>query len=68
MPRRCALRPLQLADLVEGLLAERARLAAVGRAAQARARSWGERDNAEALVGHVAAALRHPGKRGGQPS
>lgn len=52
----------QLADRVEALLAERARLAAVGRAAQERARSWVERDNAEALVGHVAAVLQHPGR------
>ncbi|KAL4423282.1 hypothetical protein ABPG77_004551 [Micractinium sp. CCAP 211/92] len=56
----------QLANLVEALLAERARLAAVGRAAQGRARSWCERDNAEALVGHVQAALRHLGMQDGQ--
>ncbi|KAL4436763.1 hypothetical protein ABPG75_003902 [Micractinium tetrahymenae] len=52
----------QLADRVETLLADRASLAAVGRRAQVRARSWGERDNAAALVGYVAAALQHQSK------
>ena len=47
----------QLADRVEALLADPARLAAVGRAAAAKARSWTEHDNAAALVGHVRAAL-----------
>lgn len=49
--------PPQLADLVEALLADRARLAAAGRLAQAKARSWTEHDNAQALVQHVQEAL-----------
>ena len=48
---------VQLADLVESLLVDRPALAAVGRRAQAKARSWAEADNAEALVGHVRQAL-----------
>ena len=47
----------QLADAVEALLADRAALAAVGQRAQAKARSWTERDNALALVQHVQRAL-----------
>lgn len=47
----------QLADLLERLLADRAALAAVGRKALAKARSWTEHDNAGALVGYVQQAL-----------
>lgn len=47
----------QLADLLETLLADRAALAAVGRKALAKARSWTEHDNAGALVGYVQQAL-----------
>ena len=50
-------RGLQLADVVEALLADPAALAAVGRRAQAKARSWTEHDNALALVQHVQQAL-----------
>ena len=42
---------------MEALLADRARLAAAGRLAQAKARSWTEHDNAQALVQHVQEAL-----------
>ena len=48
---------LQLADVVEALLEDPAALAAVGRRAKAKARSWTERDNALALVRHVQQAL-----------
>jgi hypothetical protein len=48
---------LQLADMVEAVLADRARLSATGRKAMAKARSWTERDNAAALAGHVERAL-----------
>lgn len=48
---------LQLADILEALLADRAGLAAVGRKAMAKARSWTEHDNAGALVGYVQQAL-----------
>lgn len=48
---------LQLADLLEALLADRAALGAVGRKALAKARSWTEHDNAAALVGYVQQAL-----------
>eukprot|EP00887_Chlorella_sp_A99_P008095 scaffold12.g8095.t1 len=47
----------RLADAVEALLADRAALAAVGRRAAAKARSWTERANAEALAALVAAAV-----------
>jgi HPt (histidine-containing phosphotransfer) domain-containing protein len=43
--------------VVEALLADPAALAAVGQRAQAKARSWTERDNALALVQHVQQAL-----------
>ena len=58
-PRHSSARPphAQLADRVEALLSDRAGLAAVGRAAQVKACSWTERDNAAALVGYVQAAL-----------
>jgi hypothetical protein len=46
---------------VESLLADQQRLAAVGAAAQQRARSWGELDNAAALVRHMEAALAGSG-------
>ena len=58
---------LQLADILEALLADRAALAAVGRKALAKARSWTEHDNAGALVGYVqqALALAAAGRAGG---
>lgn len=46
----------ELADQVEALLADRQRLAAVGRAAATKARSWTERANAAALAALVQAA------------
>ena len=46
-----------LAAEVEALLCDPARLAAVGAAAQAKARSWTEDANAEALAALVAAAI-----------
>lgn len=55
---------LQLADMVEAVLADRARLAATGRKAMAKARSWTERDNAAALAGHVERALAGQGGGG----
>ncbi|KAI3425983.1 hypothetical protein D9Q98_007951 [Chlorella vulgaris] len=54
----------QLADMVEAVLADRARLAATGRKAMAKARSWTERDNAAALAGHVERALAGQGGGG----
>lgn len=47
----------QLADAVEALLSDPAALAAVGARALAKARSWTEHDNAQALVRHAQAAL-----------
>lgn len=52
-----ALSIAELADVTEGLIQDRQRLASVGRRALVKARSWTERANAEALVALVQGAV-----------